>query len=145
MTGRLAALVAGQPVPGVYRWRSRAHGAALRRELGSVGWALYPVDGRQIGGAASLFDTFARELRFPYWFGRNWDALADCLSDLSWLPARGHVVLWDQYGVLARADAKAWGQAYEVCRVAIEARIGYRAPPLYVLLRGTGPSDAPLL
>ncbi|MBI0377115.1 barstar family protein [Streptomyces sp. DASNCL29] len=26
----------------------------------------------------------ARDLRFPDWYGRNWDALADCVTDLSW-------------------------------------------------------------
>ena len=32
-----------------------------------------------------LFDTYARELSFPDYFGRNWDAFVDCLSDLSWI------------------------------------------------------------
>lgn len=36
---------------------------------------------------AEMFKRTAFSLTFPEWFGHNWDALADCLSDLSWLPA----------------------------------------------------------
>lgn len=39
-----------------------------------------------------LLKQLARSLRFPATFGGNWDALADCLQDLSWLPVRGHVL-----------------------------------------------------
>ena len=48
--------------------------------------------GGEQGGAAGR--GFARALRFPDWVGRNWDALADALGDLSWLPAGPHVVVW---------------------------------------------------
>ena len=34
-----------------------------------------------------LLRTLADELRFPDFFGYNWDALEECLRDLSWLPA----------------------------------------------------------
>jgi hypothetical protein len=33
---------------------------------------------------SALFDVLEAGLRFPY-FGRNWDALLDVISDLSWL------------------------------------------------------------
>ncbi len=29
-----------------------------------------------------LLDTLAGDLALPAWFGRNWDALQDCLTDL---------------------------------------------------------------
>ena len=50
-----------------------------------------------LGPAASkaeLLDGLARALEFPGWVGRNWDALADALGDLSWLPAGPKVVVW---------------------------------------------------
>ena len=34
-----------------------------------------------------LLRTLADELRLPDYFGHNWDALEECLRDLSWLPA----------------------------------------------------------
>ena len=44
-------------------------------------------------GKAALLERVAAALEFPRWFGANWDALEDCLSDLSWTKADGHVLL----------------------------------------------------
>jgi hypothetical protein len=143
MIGRLTAVIDGQRPPGVYRWLSRAHPNALHRELAAARWTLHPIDGQAVVDAATLFDECAEALAFPAWFGRNWDALADCLGDLSWLSGRGHVLLWDQYDVLARHDPKAWRLAYQVFEDATRARPRYGAAPFYVLLRGAGPTDHP--
>jgi hypothetical protein len=151
MTARLAdALIGagaftGAPArpPGVYRWRSRAHQAAVRRELAAVGWGLHVLAGHRVTGAPELFERCAAELAFPGWFRHTFEALADGLGDLSWLAGSGHVLLWEQYGVLARADPKAWRQAYEVMAEAIAARDAAGAVPLYVLVRG-GPAGGPL-
>jgi len=40
-----------------------------------------------------LIGRIATALSFPSWFGGNWDALEDCLSDLSWLSPGGHVLI----------------------------------------------------
>jgi hypothetical protein len=42
-----------------------------------------------------LVARVAKALEFPAWFGGNWDALEDCLGDLSWTAAVGHVLLFD--------------------------------------------------
>ena len=46
-------------------------------------------------GKDALLDRVSSALQFPDWFGRNWDALKDCLSDLSWIDSHGHVLLID--------------------------------------------------
>lgn len=41
---------------------------------------------------AALLDALSDALRFPDYFGGNWDALEECIRDLSWLPS-GDVIL----------------------------------------------------
>lgn len=51
----------------------------------------------------ALLERLADALRFPAWFGHNWDALADCLGDLSWLPHGGHLLVLEDCRRFARA------------------------------------------
>ena len=64
-----------------------------------------------------LLKNMASALGFPDWFGHNWDALEDCLTDLSWRDAPGTVLLiespraGDDVGVLVdilRSSAEFW-------------------------------------
>jgi RNAse (barnase) inhibitor barstar len=48
------------------------------------------LDGRRCATKRALLDEFARVLAFPPHFGRTWDALEDCLTDLDWLPGAGY-------------------------------------------------------
>ncbi|HJT62766.1 MAG TPA: barstar family protein [Burkholderiales bacterium] len=66
---------------------------------------------------AQLLKNIAAALHFPDWFGHNWDALEDCLTDLSWRDAPGYVLLiesprpGDDLGVLVdilRSSAEFW-------------------------------------
>jgi hypothetical protein len=51
------------------------------------------VDLRRARGKHALLSACARGFLFPASFGGNWDALADCLQDLSWLAEPGTVAL----------------------------------------------------
>ena len=44
--------------------------------------------------------AISRDLSFPEWFGGNLDALHDCLTDLSWLPASGYVIVLNNFSAL---------------------------------------------
>lgn len=52
----------------------------------------------------SVLRSFARALRFPQWFGGNFDALADSLGDLSWLSAAGYLLLLEHSDAWREAD-----------------------------------------
>ncbi|MEO8319141.1 MAG: barstar family protein [Bradyrhizobium sp.] len=56
---------------------------------GAVVYATLPA---RIANKQDLLAELQKQLRFPDYFGGNWDALEECLQDLSWLPV-GRVVL----------------------------------------------------
>lgn len=73
------------------------------------------VDGSAVQSRAELLDSIGAALEFPDYFGRNWDALDDCLRDLSWLPAAGYVLIvshagdfWHDHPGLAGRLAESW-------------------------------------
>lgn len=49
---------------------------------------------------SALLRRIAAKLGFPGWFGENWDALEDCLMDLSWREGEGHVVAFEGFQFL---------------------------------------------
>ena len=46
-----------------------------------------------ISSKRELLSALSRSLHFPSYFGHNWDALDECLTDLSWLPAGDVLVI----------------------------------------------------
>jgi hypothetical protein len=48
---------------------------------------------RGVRSKQKLFSIYVSTLRFPQYFGWNWDAFEECLRDLSWLPANRSVVI----------------------------------------------------
>ncbi|MEO6801493.1 MAG: barstar family protein [Rhodanobacter sp.] len=52
-----------------------------------------------------LLHRLAAALQLPTTFGHNWDALADCLRDLGWLPGWGRVLLFEHADDLRQAAA----------------------------------------
>lgn len=62
----------------------------------------------------------AEALRFPAWYGANWDALSDCINDLSWLPAEGFVVLLEHPSHWRAAEPAAFQALLELLEEAAQ-------------------------
>jgi hypothetical protein len=85
-----------------------------------------------------VFEAFSRALGFPDWFGGNWDALEDCLTDLSWRQAAGHVLLLEGRGESAelldvlRSAAQFWsGQGKPFFAVFVDPGRARTLPDLF--------------
>ncbi len=66
----------------------------------TCGYAVFRIDLSGVKDKAGLLATLSSGMAFPEWFGTNWDALADCLADLSWRPAEGYLVILEHCDLL---------------------------------------------
>ena len=80
-----------------------------------------------------MLRCFAQALRFPGWFGGNFDALADSLGDLSWLPADGYLLLIEHSDGWRRRDDDNFATLLDILN---EAGVvwGDRGVPFWALL-----------
>jgi hypothetical protein len=113
--GKLTQQLSDAKRSGVYRI---AGSAEIEDAVRGTRLDLAAVDLRDVDDKEALLERLARSLGFPDWFGGNWDALEDCLCDLSWRPGEGHVFVLrggaelpaDDFGVLV--DVLAAGAAF---------------------------------
>jgi hypothetical protein len=73
------------------------------------------------GDKSAALSAIARGLRFPAWFGANFDALADSLGDMSWLPADGYLLLLEHADAWREADDDNFAMLLDVLNEAAAA------------------------
>lgn len=92
---------------------------------------------------ATLFEGFASALRFPEWFGANWDALADCLTDLSWLDEQGYLIILRGSQPAFAKDSEDWQTLVDI--LADAASFWHEAGIPFCVLVEDGPNSLPEL
>lgn len=126
----LTRILAGQHPSGVYRWHADIDVDDVRRAVEDAGWKFGHLDGAADRSKAEVLAAVGDALGFPDYYGRNFDALADCLDDID----VDTVLLWDGWGTLAGAEETAFSIMIDVFTERGEA-----AGRFVVLLRGEGP------
>lgn len=135
MMGKLGQRLGDASRSGVYRVGAAPTVLEVARESG--------LDVARIDARDDVLERIARALGFPAWFGRNWDALEDCLGDLSWRGAAGgHVIVFDAFpqgdalgvllDVLASAAADWAGRGRPFFAVFVDPRRELSLPDLYL-------------
>jgi RNAse (barnase) inhibitor barstar len=107
------------PMNGAFRGGVRPGLRRLKADAVEGGWRVVAIDGRQTPTKAALLAELARVLKFPNWFGHNWDALADCLGDVAEVAVvdghQGICLVWDHAEVLAATEPESVEAFREIC------------------------------
>ena len=122
---------------GVYLIDAAQREQVLRLDAFPTDFEIAVLNGEAAGTRAGFFQEIARALRFPDYFGHNWDAVYDCLTDMSWLPAAGYVLVLDGFDHFATNEPEQWDIGMKVLREAC-AFWQPLSRPMYALLYGQG-------
>lgn len=78
---------------GVFQWIGHLENA--QSALKTRGVSIYNFDLKGLKNKKQLLEEIARLLEFPEYFGNNWDALYECLTDLQWLEFKGITLIFE--------------------------------------------------
>jgi RNAse (barnase) inhibitor barstar len=102
-----------------------------------AGYDFVHVDGKNIERKEQLMTNLATALRLPKTFGKNWDALEECLIDLDG-EGDGYVLFYDHIDGLLNAHPDQFETLVEILRDAV-ASWKEDGTPMVVLLSGAKP------
>jgi len=98
---RLSDMLKDPETSGVYILEECSWVGHLEKLTSEGGLAFFHIEGQDIRDKNQFLKQAALVLRFPKYFGNNWDAFADCLTDMSWHEVDGFVILYDHFHSLA--------------------------------------------
>lgn len=84
------------------------------------GIQVFYLDGSNINDKKSFLNKTAEVMQFPNYFGHNWDAFDECITDLEWLPTKRYVVIYNKPNLFAEANPLDWQIAYDTLQSAVE-------------------------
>ena len=81
---------------------------------------VFYLDGSDIHDKKSFLSKAAEVMQFPNYFGHNWDAFDECITDLEWFPAKRYVLIHNNPNLFAEANPLDWQIAYDTLQSAVE-------------------------
>lgn len=91
------------------------------------------IDTKKVIDKNSFLYTMEHSLDFPAYFGMNWDALSENLTDMSWKPASGYVLVLTNF----RAVRGNIGSDLEIINRIFDSTVQYwkeRGSGFYIIL-----------
>lgn len=106
----------------------------VKNVVEQAGLRFFWLDGKPFASIDDFHDKIEVVLEFPF-FGKNLDALYDCLKDLDWLTGKGFVLYCTDHTVLKLADERIFSILLEVFTDAIDFRRQHPIPQLHVIFQ----------
>jgi len=137
MTAAMGRLLAGKVAPSVYHMDMTLRPGTICQQVESAGWQCAYLDGSILFDKTSLLRRCATSLDFPDYFGFNWDALDECMTEPGLIHADGLVLLYDHAAVLYANSPRDWAVFFDIVSSAIQ--YWHRnEKSVYLILRNCG-------
>lgn len=120
MIDHLIAVLNGDRSPGVYQLVTPISTEDLITLSQEQGARLFYINGTAVKSKADFLQAVAKALTFPDYFGNNWDALEDCLTDLDWLTDDRLILLYEQPETFAQHAPSEWLVALDILRSTVD-------------------------
>jgi RNAse (barnase) inhibitor barstar len=105
---------------GVFQLTSHATHEEIEKAAKAAKFAYFHLEGKKIEKKEQFLNHASVAMHFPEYFGDNWDAFEDCLTDLSWEDDNGYVILYDHYDGLASHAHGQFDTLIEIFQSAVE-------------------------
>lgn len=102
--------------------------------------AFFHLEGKKIEKKEQFLNHAAVAMHFPEYFGDNWDAFEDCITDFEWIEAEGYVIYFDHTEAFAQHHESQLETVTELFQDAVTYWKG-EGKPMLVLLSGSQPAE----
>jgi RNAse (barnase) inhibitor barstar len=106
---------------GIYKDGLVRRNSSIKKAAAVNGLDYSVIDIKKVADKTDFMKAVARSLDFPAYFGMNWDALSECLSDMSWRPARGYVIVFTGF----RAAEEKLGRDIKILETIFNSALQY--------------------
>jgi len=105
----------------------------IERIAVSQGLAFFKVDLSKVATKEDFLSSVSKTLKFPSYFGMNWDAFEECLTDFEWCTSAGYVIVLQAVEAFSQ---KIPGE-FKIARTIFKSAVKYwktQKRPFYVIL-----------
>ncbi len=140
---KLAELLKDVQASGVYLLDETVLTSEIEHLASDLDFTFFHLPGSRILSKQDFLKETALVLGFPDYFGHNWDALADCMTDITGGEGSGRVILFDRFDLFAESFPAEFTTAVEIFGESA-LFLSERGIACFVLLQGKS-SAAPKL
>lgn len=114
---KLTDILADKRAAGVLVSTDESAAPGLQELAVAHGMMPFLIDGTTVDSKEQFLTVMAEALSFPDYFGMNWDAFEDCLTDMSaHEDAGGYLIVYDGIQTFAEEDPENFDTAVEILK-----------------------------
>lgn len=112
---RLADILADRSISGIFLSAAEPVGHDIRRLAEDHGFIFFHIEGKTVDSKERFLAVVSKALRFPDYFGMNWDAFEDCLTDMSpYEDSDRYLIVYDGFEAFAAREPEEFNTAVEI-------------------------------